>query len=41
MENKQLYSCVLLSVRFLSASKAASAGMDCPAGGKDGGRVWV
>lgn len=41
MANKQLYYRVLLSVRFVSASKAVSAGMDCPAGGKDSGRVWV
>lgn len=41
MVNKQLYYCILLSVRFVSASNAVSTGMDYPAGGKDSGRVWV
>lgn len=37
----KLYHCISLNVRFLSASKTFSAGTACPAGGKDGGRVWA
>lgn len=37
----KLYYCVSLNVRFLSASKTFSAGTECPAGGKEGGKVWA
>lgn len=37
----KLYCCVSLNVRFLSASKTFSAGTECPAGKKEGGKVWV